>query len=223
MKLRCPLLGIVFSALFLFLPTAWAQDGLVGALSRNSGLEWQLLQDFRQNLAAADFDNDQRPDGAVLVDAGLLNGQESFRIEFHVTAGRDHVITFSSTETSLSISALDVNRDGAPDVVVENIFTHQRLHVYLNDRHGTFRRARNEDYPSDADPSKRLHGLMPSPNCPALYLPSKLGPEIAGLKSTSSSTRDSSRYRRLRPELFLAQFGPRASTPPRGPPSFFSL
>src|SRR5262249_16438114 len=103
-------------------------------------------------LAAADFDSDKKPDGALLLEAGLLNGERAFRIEIHLTAGSDSAITFSSQEARLAISALDLKRDGAPDIVIEKAFTHERLQVYLNDGHGSFIKARTEDYPA-SDPA----------------------------------------------------------------------
>ena len=136
MKLRPSIFAIV-SLLLMLVPALRAQDGLMGALSREAAMT-HAQSAFEQPLAAADFDNDHAPDGALLLQSGFADGERSFRIELHVTSGNNGVITFSTTERSLSISALDVNRDGSADIVVEKAFTHERLQVYLNDGHGVF-------------------------------------------------------------------------------------
>jgi hypothetical protein len=82
---------------------------------------------------------------------------------------------------------LDVNGDGATDIVVEQPFTHKRLQVWLNDGRGGFRKVRSEDFPSADDgnpeglesPSQRAYG-------PTLCLPPQRGSEIAILTACPS-------------------------------------
>jgi len=149
---RSPFLRIILIALVLASSAAWAQDGLRGIATNDAQGSSALRSSFEQRLVVADFDNDQRPDGAILTDAGQLNGQRSFRIDLHLTAGDNNTLTFQSSETALTISALDVNHDGATDIVVEQAFTRRRLEVWLNDGHGIFRKARSEDFPSAYEP-----------------------------------------------------------------------
>ena len=107
-----------------------AQDGLEGTLARES-----LSQPLRTNavsldekrLAAADFDNDHKPDGAILLDSDSLPSRNSFRIELHLSASDNTELRFESAESALSIAAWDINHDGATDVIVEHAFTHRRL------------------------------------------------------------------------------------------------
>ena len=153
MKTRAPIFTIALIVLALGAPSLWAQDGLAGAISRIRNARGLLDQQCGQSFVAADFDNDHKPDGAVLLDAGHVRGRMSFRIEFYDSTRKGGEITFASNESSLAIRAVDVNRDGATDIVVEQIFTHKRLQVWLNDGHGSFYPARVEDFQSEDDGS----------------------------------------------------------------------
>src|SRR5579864_3166165 len=111
MKIRRYLYWSALAVILLLTSNGRAQDGIRGALSRFE-LPSRLIQHtFSQQIAAADFDKDQLLDGAVLLNAGQTNGQNSFRIEIHLTAGVNTAFTFSSAESAISISALDVNAD----------------------------------------------------------------------------------------------------------------
>jgi len=190
MKLRLLCVRLVAAAA-LTLTTQWvcAQDGLEGALSRgNLASQSKLGAPFSQTLAIADFDGDNKPDGAVLVDYGWRRPQSSLRtIELHFTGRSNTDLTFSSNETTLAISALDVNRDGAADIVVEQPFAHKRLQVWLNDGRGGFRKVRSEDFPSaDVGDRDRLESPSQRPDCPALCLQPQRGSAIAVLTACPS-------------------------------------
>jgi len=206
---------------FLCAPALKAQDGLSGVLSRRA----RTAQEFPQlspEIAAADFDNDQKPDGAILVETGLLNGLRAFRIELHFTAGNNNSITFSSDESGLAISALDVNRDGAPDIVVERAFTRQRVQVYLNDGHGTFHRARSEDYPS-SDPSAPGCRTKLTQGSPVFCLPGSRLSDTETPQQISVLHRDPSGRFRFWLEGFLVRSAARAPSSSRAPPFPLSL
>lgn len=183
MKVRSLAVKIIF-AVTLAASSLWAQDGLAGALLRTSAAPPSILQSpFAQTLAAADFDGDNKPDGAILLDPNWLRPQSSFRtIEVHFTDRRNTDLTFQSSEHDLTISALDVNGDGTIDIVVEQSFTHKRLHVWLNDGLGRFRKVRAETFPStEKRDQERLESPPQQPDCPAFCLPSQRGPEVASL------------------------------------------
>ncbi len=221
MKLTLRLCAIV--SLALVTPAMWAQDGLRGALSRY-GSEGRLLQhEFDQQIVAADFDEDQQPDGAVLIDTGQTDGQRSFRIEMHLTSGQNTGIRFSSSESAISIAALDVNADGAPDIVVEQTFTHKRLQVWLNDGHGSFRKVNSEDYQSKTEARLQLRARIPGQYGAVLWLPGRFGSEVAHLRSTPFSPIDGFGVRNLCFEVLLAHSAPRAPNLSRGPPSTLSV
>lgn len=169
MQARSPLFRIILALLVLAAPSAWAQDGLQGAVSKMAHASSLSGNWLSQGLAAADFDNDQKPDAALLFNAGEVDGQTLFRIELHVTAGANRSLTFISNDRSLTISARDMNRDGVPDLVVEQAFTHKRLQVWINDGHGNFREARSEDFGPSGDspwslraPFSMQGGFVPS-------------------------------------------------------------
>lgn len=161
MRFYSPSLFLAFVALVSAGPQLRAQDGLSGAWSDLEKTQVVLHTGFAQGLAAADFDRDARPDGAVLMDAGVFEGRRRFRIKLHFTNARNRELTFESSETALQLATPDLNRDGVPDLVVEQVFTHKRLQVWLNNGHGEFRSARVQDYPSMETPSRwrfRLEG-----------------------------------------------------------------
>jgi hypothetical protein len=217
MKLRHSIFGIVVFLLVLFVPSLRAQDGLMGALSRESAMTHARIG-FEQQLAAADFDNDQMPDGALLLPEGFSGGKRSFRIELHFTSGNNDAITFTTAERGLSISALDVNRDGAPDIVIEKAFTHQRLQVYLNDGHGAFHQARLEDFdaPDPSGPQWRSWITLPSQTA---YLPATRGSEPAGLQKALTIDLDDTFDGDLSLDTPRVQSSASATSPSRAPPA----
>lgn len=224
MKARSLYLRFVLAALALAAPSLWAQDGLQGAISRLGATSSLLNEPFEQRLAAADFDDDQKPDGAVLVNTGQFDGQKIFRIELHVTAGNDSDLTFESNDSAPAISALDVNQDGALDIVVEEAFTHKRLYVWLNDGHGAFRKARIEEFPyMGRDGPYQVKAPSLAQECPALYLPSKLGSELSIARAAAPSFGSLAAGRHLRPVSPAFQTQNDAPNPTRGPPAFLSL
>jgi hypothetical protein len=221
MKRRKSVVGIFLLLLSLCVPAVKAQDGLHGALSRDAKTA-HLLPELSSQIAAADFDNDQKPDGALLVETGVLNGTRAFQIELHLTATKNIGITFSSAETGLAISALDVNQDGAPDIIVEKAFTHQRLQVFLNDGHGAFRKVRAEDYPSP-DPSAPNCRTQLSQTWPVFCLPVSRSFEMRNLERVLTLGRNSSIRLGFRHEMLLAPSPVSASASPRAPPFVLSL
>lgn len=172
----------------------WAHDGLEGALPRaNLGSALNLSAPFGQMLAIADFDNDHEPDGAVLSDSGWIRGLKSFRIEFYLSGSNTIELSFESTETTLRLTALDVNHDGATDVVVEQPFTHKRLYVWLNDGHGGFYQGRVEDFPSlEVSSGQRMWGPSLRTDCPAVCLPQHRVTEMTMVAASSLRSRSPS-------------------------------
>ena len=222
-RFRSPFLYLALIALVYVGPLSWAQDGLGGALLVSAGARVFSHGAWGERLVAADFDHDQRPDGAVLLNAGVLQGRRLFRIRLHVTAGQDRDLTFESNETAVALATADVNRDGIPDLVVEQVFTRKRLHVWLNDGHGEFRPARVEDYPPSTDapcnwrlPLERQAGLD-------LALPSRAGNDHVIQILEALSTRSSSSNWRLRSRPGHVQAASSSFSFPRSPPVFFLL
>lgn len=224
MKIRSIFVRVVLTALLLAAPWLRAQDGVGGAISRVATTKVLQHLPFGQTLAAADFDMDRKPDGALIVDAGNVRGQKTFRIELHLTGSRDSYLTFESNGFALAISAFDVNRDGAPDIVVEDTITHKRVGVWLNDGHGSFRKVPIEDFPlARADLANTIGAPLLRQDFPALYLPSKSGSDLVVLRVAGHGASTCELARRSG----LAQVTPPSyagePNPSRGPPSFFSL
>jgi hypothetical protein len=135
-----------------------AQDGLQGAIFRDNAtqpLGTGYVSLLERRLVGADFDGDQKLDGAVLLHSVPFHGRKSFRLEVHLSASSNTEFSFESTEDSLSIAALDINHDGATDLVVERALTHQRLYVWLGDGRGSFHQGRVEDFPADGTTTDR--------------------------------------------------------------------
>jgi len=183
MKTRLCVRLAFLTALLLAAPWVRAQDGVQGALHRTNLTE-SFARPFEQALAVADFDGDSKPDGAVLIDSGLLLNQTGSRtIELHFTGRANTDLTFESSQTSLAIETLDVNRDGAADIVVEQSFTHKRIQVWLNDGNGGFRKVRSEDYAFLGFAHERAESPSQQPEAQAICLLSQRGSEIAILAS----------------------------------------
>lgn len=226
MKTTSFALKIVFAALVLT-ASLWAQDGLAGALrTATLGSTGNVGTPFRRTLAAADFDGDNQPDAAVLVDVGWLRSHTTFRtIELHLTGRGNTNLPFESNETTLAISVLDVNRDGATDIVLEQALTHKRLQVWLNDGHGDFHHGRIEDFPSEVKAAGERQFDLPSPpvDCPAVGLPLQRCSQALCCTSSTLPGHSSSGWE----EAFPFESTPRshAVTPssPRAPPLFLPL
>lgn len=198
----------------------YAQDGAAGALRSSTASSTSLAQGpFGRVLATADFDKDNKPDGAVLLDTAWLHRDHALlKIEVHLTGRPNTDLTFEASDPALAISALDVNRDGVADIVVEQSFTHKRLHVWLNDGRGEFHKVRTEDIPAPEFTSRaRLNSPSPYDDSDALCLPQRgsdgvlsanalllHAPRIAELRQRSATPS-------LAPARFSAAF-------PRGPP-----
>jgi hypothetical protein len=177
---------LLATAVALAAPLLCAQDGLPGALTSERDSLRNFSTTFGQKLAIADFDKDQKLDGAVLVDSGRVSDQNTFRIEFHLSGSVNNELSFETSETALSIAALDVNHDGATDLVVEQPFTHKRLYVWLNDGHGGFHKGRVEDYPSaDLDKADQLVRPCSWVAYPAVCLPQHRAKDLRILATSS--------------------------------------
>jgi hypothetical protein len=159
----------------------------------------------------------------VLSQTGWLNGQRLFRIDLHVTAGKDATISFPSSEPNLCISAIDVNRDGAPDIVVERPFTHRRVQVYLNDGHGAFQRVENNSFSLPDDSGPLWRAFIDPLNPPMALLSATRGFELASVKACALVYGDGAGAANFWPEVLLAQCGARAPSNSRAPPSLLSL
>src|SRR5579862_1906180 len=221
MKLRHSNVGVVLFSLVLCVPMSRAQDGAPGAFSL-IGTTPHAMPRLSSPLATADFDHDEKPDGAVLLETGSLNGHRSFRIEVHLTARKNDAISFSSAESDLSISALDVNQDGAQDIVIEKAFSRQRLEVYLNDGHGAFHRATAGNYPPP-NPARPVWRARQIPVPSAVCVPVSRGFELGCKRRVSILRGDASGHLRSWLDLLVAPSEPRSPASSRAPPSPFSL
>jgi hypothetical protein len=205
-------LTLVMAAVVLS-ASAWAQDGLRGVLSRES---------YRPRLwptvAGADLDGDTVPDAAVLVDDGrtLLPGS-THTIEIHLTAQRNARLTFRSQETSLAIAALDVDHDGATDIVVERAITRERLQVWLNDGRGGFRHVDALLFPEPPPVPVHVENRE-SHNAPCAALPPAGRTRLAFTASRAAPIQARSSYRRLVAAGLLSCSRAIAPTSSRAPP-----
>ena len=120
-----------------------------------------------------------------------------------------------------TISALDINRDGALDIVVEKAFTHGRLQVYLNDGHGAFEKASSKTLSSPDDSGTLWRSRVHVQNLPELFLPATSGFEVGNrLSVTVDLGADRLRFW---PRVLVAMCGARAPSSSRAPPSSLQL
>jgi hypothetical protein len=167
---------LLAASLSILSPLLWGQDGLSGAVPQT-----RLTSPLERSLAAADLDNDKKPDGAVLLNSGWLHSG-SFKIQLHLTDRPNAELTFESTHTALSLRAADINNDGDVDLVVEEAVGHKPLYVWINQGHGEFHKGRVEDYPSLAPTTDQQVQSPPDPrDSLALCMPSQRGFEITFL------------------------------------------
>jgi hypothetical protein len=150
MKRSLIFITLALLALACALPALRAQDGLQGAVARAAALEPSTGLAFsdllKRPLAAADFDGDHQADGALLLTPTSSRSRSSYRVEVHLSRTSNTELTFESNDDVLAIAALDINNDGLTDLVVEQALTHRRLHVWLGDGQGGFRKVRAEDF-----------------------------------------------------------------------------
>jgi hypothetical protein len=139
---RCSLYKI-FTLILLFATAGVldAQEGLSDAFARLRTCWTPTNTLLGPSVAAADFNHDQHADGALLV-----HDHKRFRIEIHLRSHRVSNISFASNLPALAMFALDVNRDGIPDLVIQDPFSRKRLFVWINDGHGGFHSALVDDY-----------------------------------------------------------------------------
>jgi hypothetical protein len=126
-------------------------------------------------LALADFDGDDKPDGAILLQSDVSRGQGNFELELHFTGRSNTDIKFQSPEPSVTVEALDIDHDGDIDLVIEQSLTRKRLQVWINDGHGNFERGRMEDFPSVVVPIRDKVGSSERLEPSVLSLPSQRG------------------------------------------------
>ena len=221
MKLGAISLSLVIAAVLAFAaPWVHAQDGLQGALSRdNLGVSARLALPLQQTLAVADFDGDDKPDGAVLIDEAWPRSHGGVRtVELHFTGRGNTNLTFESNESALGISAQDVNHDGTTDIVVEQPFTHKRLQVWLNDGHGAFQNARSEDYPASESAYHGRGASSQHADSPAVCLATQRGHDYASPTGCASLQITGSRTDQQLLGASLLRSRGLARNPSRAPP-----
>jgi hypothetical protein len=216
----------IASILLLASVRVCAQDGVKGALARlNRTTLWESSSAplLGSTLAIADFDNDHRPDGAVLLESGPFLRQANPQIELHFTGRKNTHIALESSNSELALAALDIDHDGNVDLVVEQSLTHKRLQVWLNDGRGNFAKGRIEDFPPAAFP---VHEQLRPPagqEAPLISLPSQRGSELLMLVACHIAGRppSSSKDQAARP-FFSPDSRTSSTICPRAPPTLHS-
>ena len=150
--MRFPTINLFIATLLLVGASALhAQDGVQGAFTQvhHTAFRAQRLNRISgSTLAVADFDGDNKLDGAVILKPGLSMAPGSFQIDLHFTGRNNTNIVFQTPESQITVAALDIDHDGDIDLVIEQSLTRKRLQVWINDGHGNFEQGRVEDYPS---------------------------------------------------------------------------
>jgi hypothetical protein len=118
-----------------------AQEGLSEAFARLDTCSTPANNLFGLSVATADFNHDQHADGAL-----LIRKRQRFRIEVHLRPHRVSAFSFASNLPALAMFAFDVNGDGSPDLVVQDLFSRKRLFVWINDGQGGFHSVSADDY-----------------------------------------------------------------------------
>jgi len=168
---------VVSTFLIVAAPFVRAQDGVQGALGEfnRTTSPAQIPGLSGSTLAVADFDGDNKPDGAILLqsDANLVKG--NFAIKLHLTGHSNNEIRFQSLESALTVEAFDIDHDGDIDLIIEESISHKRLQIWINDGHGNFEKGRSEDFPSAADSNPDQIRSSERLDASALSLPTQRG------------------------------------------------
>lgn len=175
------LLALALAAPFLCAQHASGSAPLDGCSVASEGLA--------QRFVLADFNNDEKPDSISLWGLGRRGGKSAFGVRICVGGRLVDLFTLDSSDPSIALSAIDVNHDHSPDIVVEQLFTQKRIQVWLNDGHGRFHQAHADSFRSaDARapntvslPAKERH----SPRRAQLRRGTKLSIQRAKLPTTS--------------------------------------
>src|ERR1700739_1706947 len=140
-------------ALSLSAPSLRAQHWNVGAPTARADWDCNFSSGrFGQRFIVADFNNEQKPDSITLMGLGQHGGQNVFSVRVCDSGRTVSLLTFESDETSIIVTAIDVNQDGSPDIIVEQPYTQKRIQIWLNDGHGGFQKANVADF---ANPDTR--------------------------------------------------------------------
>jgi hypothetical protein len=141
-------LCVLFSLLLLVDVRAAVRDeSTSGASSGEPACQLTEHPLFRLGDAAApfgwstiigDFNTDGRPDVAVADHAGRRTGRYEYRLEFRLSGGHSHLVTFVSVHDAVTIRAVDVDRDDDLDVIIGVPFSGETIGVWINDGHGHF-------------------------------------------------------------------------------------
>ena len=185
--------------LSLCAPSLCAQHWSTGASSAQADRCNFSSERFGQRYIVADFNNDQKPDSITLISLGQHGGQNLFGVRLCDSARPVRLLTFESSEPSVIVTAIDLNQDGSPDIVVEQSFTQRRIEVWLNDGRGGFQKARVADFaiPDTRAPCSAGMPLKERGNFPPrahLRRGKKLGMETAKLPTICCYSPN--RYRR---------------------------
>jgi len=68
-----------------------------------------------------------KQDGAVIVETGPFLVPASFQIDLHFTGRKNANISVQSPESDTTVAALDIDRDGDFDIVIEQSLTHTAI------------------------------------------------------------------------------------------------
>ncbi len=168
MKQRC--IRIV-GLLSLVLPSLFAEGGPDRAIRRAG---W--ADPLGGRLAIADFDRDQKADGAVVLRPELPRPAGRYRVEVHFSGRPSLEFTVHFTGGAVALEARDIDQDHDSDLVVTQRFTAKGVKVWINDGKGGFQEGRLEDYPG-------LSGREPL----TLQAPGYASSSPAGLRQTTRS------------------------------------
>lgn len=221
--MKCSFLKIGLLALSLAAPSLGAQHSdVVSPSAKADGCEFS--EHFGQRFIVADFNNDQMPDSISVRSLGQRGGKNTFRVHVCASGRTVSMLTIDSSDPSITLTAFDVNQDHSPDIVVEQLYTHKRIQVWLNDGHGGFYKThadafRNPDTRAPCTVSTPSNERHNSPRRAHLRRGTKLSIQRAKLPTTSrySPLRN---VRSLTAQVQLGLGGPNLS---RAPPVALNL
>jgi len=127
-----------------------------GAAHQAGTHEAEIVPQF----AIEDFDGDNRPDIAIVVEGRSGAADNHYRIRFQLSSGGSQNIDLTAPVGGLDLSSRDVNGDDFLDVVVTTAGTNRPVAVLLNDGAGTFTASDPSAFPGAFRKSNKFWGRL---------------------------------------------------------------
>src|SRR5262249_29555016 len=131
---------VVLTITFLMASPSYAADGNTKTFRLGTA-----ALPYGWSTAIADFDADKKPDFAIANKIGTSTRGYEYSIELNLSLESRQVFRFHSSDSALSIAALDLDNDHDLDVVLTRPLNGEVVGVWINNGSGQFSEGNRED------------------------------------------------------------------------------